>query len=230
MNKMTYLGMVAVLVCAALASGCASKTAKQSEYSGYLGDGYTELKKEKDPRGEPILRYVSPKLNPSNYSAIMLDPLVYYPTPQPTEQVSEATLKEIGQYVNQALRRKMEEKVRVVDQAGPGVVRISIAFTAVRGQNESLKGYQYIPFAFVGTMGYRAVEGTPQEARLLCEVQAVDSVSRERLGMVVRSGTGEELKKAASGTRVVTLEAVKPLIDKWVEASAEAMTQFVKPK
>jgi hypothetical protein len=224
---MSYVGMLAVLVCAALASGCASPPV---QHSGYLGDGYSELKPAKDPRGDPILAYWSPNLNPSNYTALIVDPLAFYPTPKPTEQVSEKTLKEIGQYVNQTLRQKLGEKVRVVDQPGPGVARLSIAFTAVRGEDESLAVYQYIPFAFIATTATRAVEGTPQEARLLCEIKVVDSVSGQRLALQVRSGTGEGLKKVAGGVRVLTLESVKPLVDRWAEASSEGVTRYIRPK
>jgi len=230
MHKMTSVGILAVLVCVALAAGCASKTVKPSEYSGYLGDGYSELKPAKDPRGDPILLYISPNLTPSNYSALMIDPLRYYPTPKPTKEVSEQTLKEIGQYVNQTLRKKMGEKVRVVDKAGPGVARISIAFTAVRGQDEALSAYQYIPFAFIATTATRAVEGTPQQARLLCETVVVDSPTGQRLAMQVRSGTGEVLKKVAGGGSQLTLESVKPLIDHWIEATTEGVTRYIKAK
>jgi hypothetical protein len=230
MNKMTYAGMLAVLACAALAAGCASKTVQKDEYSGYLGNGYSELKEAKDPKGDVVLLYVSPDLNPGKYSAVMLDPLVFHPVPKPTEQVSAETLKEIGQYLNRTLRQKFGEKVRVVDQPGPGVARVSIAFTGVRGQDESLEAYQYIPFAFVATIGTRAVAGTPQQARLLCETLVVDSVSGERLAMQVRQGTGEGLKKTASGVRVLTLEAVKPLIDTWIDATAEGLNRYIKAK
>jgi hypothetical protein len=230
MNKITFAGMLAVLVCAALASGCASKTVQKDEYSGYLGNGYSQLKEAKDPKGDLVLRYISPDLNPGKYSALMLDPLVYHPVPKPTEQVSAETLREIGQYLNRTLRSKFAEKVRVVDQPGPGVARLSIAFTAVRGQDESLSAYQYIPVAFVITMGARAVEGQAQQAKLLCESLVVDSVSGERLAMQVRSGTGESLKNVAGKGRVLTLEAVKPLIDLWIDATAEGLNRYIKAK
>jgi hypothetical protein len=230
MHKMNDVRMLAVLVCAALLSGCAGQPAIPN--SGYLGgaDAYSELKEAKDPRGAPILSYVSPKLTPANYSAVIIDPLVYYPTPKPTKEVSEQTLREIGQYINQALRQAVGQKVQVVDKPGPGVARISIAITAVREQEVALEAYQYVPFAFIATTASRAATGTPQQARLLNELKIVDSVSNERLGMQVRSGTGEELKRVAGGGSQVTLASVKPLIDKWIEAGAEGVTRYIRAK
>jgi len=229
MNKMTYVGMIAVLFGAALATGCASKPPENLN-SGYLGPDYKLLKETKDPRGTPILRYVDPKLNPGNYNAVMLDDLVFYPKAQPSEQVSSETLTQIRNYVDQTMHQKFGEKFRVVDQPGPGVARISIAFTSVVAQNMGLSDAQYIPIAFLATMGTRAVTGTPQDAKLLNENRVVDSVTGQRLAIAVRWGTGEELKKAASGERVVTLEAVKPLIDHWIEGAVESLNGYVAPK
>jgi len=231
MHKSTYGRMFAVLLCAAWISGCASKPAVPN--SGYLGgpDAYSELKQAKDPRGETMLAYFSPKLTPANYNAVIIDPLQFYPTPQPTKEVSEETLRSIGKYVNDTLRQKVGAKVQLVDKPGPGVVRVSIAFTAVGAEKEGLSAYQYIPFAFIATQATRAVEGAPEQAQLLCEIKAVDSVTSERLAMQVRSGTGETLKRvAAGGGTQVTLDSVKPLIDGWVEAGAEGITKYVKTK
>jgi hypothetical protein len=230
MCKMIQTGMLAVLVCAALASGCASTKVQPDKYSGYLGNGYSLLQERSDPLGEVVLAYVNPRFVPSNYSAVIIDPIQYYPRPQPTEQVSETTLIAIREYANQRVRLKFEQKFQVVDRPGPGVARVSIAFTGVRGVDKSLAFYQYVPQAFVATQLYRAVEGTPQQARLLCEILIVDSVSEERLAMQIRQGSGEALKKVASGKQVVTLDDVKPLIDNWVEASADALTRLVKPR
>ncbi len=44
----------------------------------------------KDAQGKTIRAWVSPKLTPANYDAILLDPLVFYPEPRPSEQVSAA--------------------------------------------------------------------------------------------------------------------------------------------
>lgn len=62
----------AIAVAVILMTGCAStdNTPTQSEYSGFLGD-YSNLQQTQDPNGETFLRYVNPKLNPMNYSAVI---------------------------------------------------------------------------------------------------------------------------------------------------------------
>jgi hypothetical protein len=107
---------------------------------------------------------------------------------------------------------------------------VSIAFTGVRGVDQSLAAYQLVPAAFVATQLFRAAEGTPQQARVKCEVLIVDSVSGDLLAAQVRQGSGAALQQVATGNRVVTLNDVKPLIDNWVDASADALARFVRAR
>jgi hypothetical protein len=42
-----------------------------------------------------------------------------------------------------------------------------------------------------------------------------DSISGERLGIAVRKGTGERLKKVRQSGTELTVESLKPLLDRW---------------
>lgn len=118
----------------------------------------------------------------------------------------------------------------MVDNPGPGVAELKVAITGVAGEKEGLKPYQIVPVAFVATMAYRGVAGTPEEARLVVESEVKDSVSGEILLKSVRVGTGEQLRKSTAGQYEVTLEAVKPIIDRWAEEVAASATTFVSPR
>src|SRR6201991_3578879 len=69
--------------------GCAST--QPPKESGFLKD-YSNLTKQDAPGGGSRLVYKSPAFTPGKYTAVMLDPMVYYPEPQPTEQVSSKAL------------------------------------------------------------------------------------------------------------------------------------------
>lgn len=168
--------------------------------------------------GEPVLRYISLRLTSSNYTKVLIEPIQYYPQPKPTENVSAQTLEDIRNYVEEIFRLKVSEKVQVVDQPGPAVARMRVALTAVGVQVEELKPYQYIPVALVLTAGQAAVSGRPQEAALYLEAEMSDSISSERLGIAVRKGTGERLKAVRESGTEVTLESLKPLLDRWADA------------
>jgi Protein of unknown function (DUF3313) len=83
----------------------------------------------------------------------------------------------------------------VVDRPGPGVARLKVAITGVAGEKEGLKPYQIIPVAFVITMASRGVSGTPEEAKLVVEAKATDSLTGTTLLKVVRVGTARVWRK-----------------------------------
>lgn len=219
-----------VLVAAmALASVGAQTMAAEAPDSGFLRD-YSQLKKTKDSQGDTVRRWASPKLTPANYKAVLIEPVVYYPEPQPTEQVSAQTLEDIRAHVDQVVRQTVGEKVVLVEQPGPGVVRMRFAVTAVAAKNVGLKPYQLMPMALVATTVKRTVAGTPQKATLANEVELTDSVTNELLGARVRVVTGERLAENAAGENEVTLAAVKAAIDEAAKASAVEFDQYIAAK
>jgi hypothetical protein len=227
--RMTICAATTALV--AMLAGCASSNAPtQSEYSGFLGD-YSKLQQTTDPNnGETILRYVSPKLNPSNYNAVIVEPLTMYPKAEPTEQLSQATIDQIRGYGTTCLKQAIASRVRVVETPGPGVVKVEVAITGVANTAVGLKPYQVVPMAFVATMAVNSVAGAPQQAKLLVEARSEDSVSGEVLSKVVRTRTGERLGRATSNMPVITFESVKPIMDDWCDSVSKSVAQYVKAK
>ena len=73
--------------------------------------------------------------------------------------MSAETLQQILAYSDDAFERSVSQRFRVVDRAGPGVLRIRCAFSGVAAKGEGLKPYQYVPIAFVATMAARAATG-----------------------------------------------------------------------
>jgi hypothetical protein len=214
---------------AVLVAGCASEPpAAEKKDSGFLRD-YTRLQDATAVGGAHIRAWASPKFTPANYNAIILEPLVFYPEPQPSAQVSADTLQQILKYTNNALRQSLTKRFQVVDKAGPGVVRIRTAFSSVGAEKEGLKAYQYIPLAFVATMASRAATGEPQQAFVFVEAEVTDSATGELLALRTRVGTGSGLSKVG-GKEVVTLDDLKPLIDELATGAYPELSKFVKPK
>ncbi|MCC2594980.1 DUF3313 domain-containing protein [Pusillimonas sp. MFBS29] len=213
---------------ATLVAGCATSTTPKE--SGFLPD-YSRLQKMSAPDGSARLAYVNPAFTPARYNAIKLDHVVYYPEPQATENVSKETLTQIRQEVDQALRNKMGQKVRIVEQAGPGVAHVSVAITAVASETRSLKAYQFIPVAFAVTGAKAAMQGgLPTDATVAIESKVTDSVSGELLYAAVRGGTGERITDSAQGQGGVRLANLQPLLDAWTTGAANAIQQYVKAK
>jgi hypothetical protein len=217
-----------LLVGAMLGAGAAANVFAQGD-SGFLRD-YSNLRETKDTAGKTIRAWVSPKFTPDKFNAILLDPIVFYPEPKPSKQVSAEELQKMLAYSNDVLKQNLGKRFNVVNQAGPGVVRIRIAFTSVARKGEGLKPYQYVPIAFVATMAKRAATGgEPQRAFIILEVEATDSGSGELLGARVRVGTGENLKPLGDKD-VLTLDLVKPLLDQMAGQAFPELQKYVKAK
>jgi hypothetical protein len=226
MNRWYLLAGAAAWVVALAHAGAALA---QDKDSGFLRD-YASLKETKDSAGKTIRAWVSPKFTPANYTAILVDPLAFYPEPRPSERVSAEALQQMLAYSNDLLRKTLGKGFTVADRAGPGVVRLRVAFSGVAAKGEGLKPYQYLPFAFVATMAKDAAQGgAPQRAVIVAEVEATDSATGELLGMRVKVGTGERLAKFGDKDPI-TLERVKPLLDQMAGQAFPELGKYVKAR
>jgi hypothetical protein len=206
-----------------LVAGCA--TPPPEHFSGYLGD-YSKLESVKGEGGDEIRRWVSPKLKKGEYLKLMVDPVVFFPQPQPTPQVSAETLRQIGAYTNEALRREIGKSFLLVNQAGPGVARLQIAFTGVTTETEGLAPYEYIPVAAI-VAGAEAASGTrSREPAIQVEMQLVDSLTNQRLAAAVRRAKAKPILK--NDKEQLTVEMMRPLIDSRAENGRQILDRVLK--
>jgi hypothetical protein len=227
MKTMIRSGLRVGVVTCVVALAYVSAAVAQDRDSGFLRD-YTRLEAGKDSKGVPIRNWVSPRFTPANYNALLLEPIVFYPEPQAGEKVSAAELQRMLAYANEAHKQAVSKRFTLVDRPGPGVVRLRLAFTSVATKEEGLKPYQLVPLAFVATMASRAATGgAPQRALIIVEAEATDSTTGELLGLRVRVGTGERLAREAN-VDVVTLDAVKPILDELAEDAFEELPTYLK--
>ena len=112
---------VTVVLLAAV-SGCAS-TAPQ--HSGFIRNE-PAMQEEKDTEGT-VQRYVSPKLSSGAYKKVLVEPVQLYPEPQPSDKVDAATLRQVRDYMDQALRRELGK-------------RVGLAVAVREGTGEKVKG------------------------------------------------------------------------------------------
>lgn len=220
-------GTVSLVAIAVGLVGCASQAPQH--HSGFLGD-YSQLKASPDSTGGTVARAVNPAFNPKNYSAVLIDPVIFYPEPQPTEKVSMSDLDAIRAYINQTLHTQIGKSVQVVDRAGPGVLRLRVAVTAVATQEEALKAYQYIPIAFVVTKVTDAATSTPEQAKLSIETELTDSVSGVRMMSAVRTGVGEGLRPSSNNSGKFAVDSLKPMLDEWGKFVAAEAPKYVQGK
>lgn len=115
----TYLAAAVAATTLVLAAGCATKSS-DNQYSGWLKD-YSGMTEQKDPKGNTVMRYVSPDLTHEKYNALLIEPVTYYPEPQTTAQVSAEALDKVAAYMTSQLKQDLTAKgVSLVDAPGQG--------------------------------------------------------------------------------------------------------------
>lgn len=216
-------GKLGVIVAAALfGAGLAASAVAADEDSGFLKD-YSQLQEGKDELGNPRRIWISPKFTRENYKSILMEPVSFYPAPQPSDQVPKSTLTDIRDYGDKVIRKTIASVLPMTDKPGPGVARVRIALTAV-GVDKSLKPYQLIPTALIFTAATRAAGVAKLDAKLFVESEITDSVTGEPLARAVRHAQGVEVK----ADQTLTLDVVRSRIDAWAEATGKVMTMRLK--
>jgi hypothetical protein len=216
LNVLAFAGLL-------VAGGCA--TPPPEHFSGYLGD-YSKLESVKGEGGDETRRWISPKLEKGAYLKLMVDPVVFFPQAQPTSQISAETLRQIGAYTNEALRREIGKSFQLVQEVGPGVARLQIAFTGVTTETEGLAPYEYIPVAAI-VAGAETASGTrSREPAIQVEVALTDSVTNQRLGAAVRRAKAKPVLK--NDKEQLTLEMMRPLIDSRAENARQILDRVLK--
>ncbi len=186
--------LIAISCLAALA-GCASQDIPKERYSGFLSERYYEkLAKVESPSDQVVFRFISPNFKADNYHHIQVDPVIAYPKPQATENVSMDVLITLQAKLTRLIEDSISEALPLSQTSGPGVLRAQAAITGVDVSNTGLKAYEYIPIAMIAAGANTAAGGRDQAVRLFLESRMVDSVSGEVMMVGIREIRGEDLE------------------------------------
>ncbi|RRV10285.1 DUF3313 domain-containing protein [Pseudomonas sp. v388] len=192
-------------------AGCAGSQVDPREYSGFLGD-YSRLKPAESASGAPVMRWISPDVEPKQYTRVYIQPSQFYPRPQPTRVVSAQTLQSIARYYDTALKRELGKDFQIVETPLASTIIVRPAITAVSTRTEGLQPYEVIPIALVAAAVNTAAGGRDQAVEIGTELVFVDGQTKEVLAQLVRKGAGKSLENE---TTQLTLEDVKPVLDGW---------------
>ena len=216
----------AALFMALLIAGCATQqTVPTEQFSGYLGN-YSKLKPAKDAAGRDVLLWQSRKLKPGVYSKLILDPIVFYPAPRTSSQISSKTLYAMRNYLNNAVVREVGKAITLTDKPGPGVLRLRAAITGAATEAEGLKAYEYIPVALIAVGATSAAGGRDREAFVVLEAELLDSGTGKRLMIGVRKHKAKKLLE--NDKEQLTLGHVRSMLDELAVTARKFVEQNVK--
>jgi Protein of unknown function (DUF3313) len=96
--------------------------------TGFLGNDYSLLTPPAEGSDqEAMLRYVNPSANWSSYSKIMVAPVTFWAADD--SKVSAADQQALCNYAYSVLVKDLGKNFTIVDQPGPGVLKLSAALT-----------------------------------------------------------------------------------------------------
>ena len=193
---MGFRGLVAGLVILlASVSAAGVVAADKGKSSGFLDPAVeAKLKESKLPDGRKFTRWRSPQTTHANYQSIMVDRVIFYPSPNPGPQISSSTLDAIAEHLTYTLRQKIGTKVPVVDKAGPGVLRLQAAITAVTAEPEGMSPTDVLPVMMLFSVASSASGTKNEDVTAMVEMRVTDSVSGDYRAAGIMKLEGKQLK------------------------------------
>ena len=166
---------------ATLLAGCAttyqSATVRES---GFLGD--YSLLCEGAAEGAPFI-YINPRVGLSSYTKVLVEPVTIWADAN-LEDVPQEDQQRLANYLREAITAKLEEDYTVVEEAGPGVLRIRVAITEAVNSN--------VPLDIVSTV-------IPQ-TRVISELKRLVTGTHAFVGKASVEG---EITDSLTGTRLL---------------------------
>lgn len=196
-----------------LLAGCSSSTTQPDQYSGFLPD-YSILKPATSASGAPVMRWVKPGLDLNQYNAVLVEKPQYYPKPKPSDQVSQKTLNDVADFLQKAMQRELAGRLKIVDQAGQGVLVLRSAITAVDVSAQGLQVYEVIPIALAVAAASTAAGTRDEDTNIYVEMQVLDGATGKPVAEIVRKGTGLQLENDKTQLTVKDLE---PVLNTWAK-------------
>ena len=198
---------VAVLAGLLALAGCAAKVTQPEQFSGFLKD-YSGLQKTTSASGKPVLRWVDPSFNDSKYDSIVFHPVVYYPVPKPTSQVSQQTLDGLLAYTNSKLKAAAAQRKPLVTSPGAHSLIFRGAITGVDSSKQGMQFYEVLPVALVVAGTQVATGHRTMNTHLFFEGELIDAQTNKPVIKVVRQAEGKDLSNENSPMTVDTLKKV----------------------
>lgn len=211
-------GLVALLLGT---SACATtRQTRSTETRGFLGD-YSQLSEDETDR--VALIYVNPNVDWRDYDAVMIDSVTVWHASDDLK-FSDDEAQMLTDHFYASLHDELGKDYRIVDQPGPGIMRVRAAITESKGAKVVGNAVTSIHLgAKVASTALGAATDTQAfVARATFEGEIRDSMTDVRLMAAVdqRSGTKNPL------VGLKTWSQVRRILDVWSENLRERLSEL----
>jgi len=225
--KMKYVQMIiAAMTGSVLLSGCSSTYQSRSvEGSGFLTN-YSQLK---DQGGDTAaLSYIDPSVDFREYNKIMIDPIRAY-AKDPESKMAKLPKEQqqvLLNYFDAALREELKDDYILVNQPGPGVLRLRIAITEAQGSKVVLDTISTVlPIGLVASAGKALITGKHLNVgEIGAEVEGIDSMTGKRVFAAVDARVGRKITFRFD--KWSKWHTAKSAMDYWAERMEERLSEM----
>ena len=219
MNTKSAIGLLSVLLAGLLLAGCSQTAAPEPSIiqratgekeaaptaTGFLGNEYSLLTPPAEGGDQKaMLRYVNPNANWSSYNKVMIAPVTFWAADD--SKVSGADQQALCNYAHTVLVKDIGKNFTLVDQPGPGVIKVSAALTD----------------ATTATPGLRSISVIVPQARALSMIKMAATgtlfVGSAQGALKVNNSTSGQLLAAAVDERVGGASIKNVTVFQWGDA------------
>ncbi len=148
-----------------------------------------------DPDRAGAMIWQKPDLDRSAYTRVMIEPITIFISPDSEYQGLDAdALKQLAAKFQETVTRTLEPEIPTVYERGPGVAYVRAALTNVKLAKKKRGLLSYTPIGLVVTAATSAGDANISLKDAVLEVEMLDSMTGERLGVLV-----DKAPKAADG-------------------------------
>lgn len=237
-NMKSTIGLLSLLVAGLLLAGCSQTAAPEPNViqratgetpappppTGFLGNDYSLLTPPAEGSDQKaMLRYVNPSANWGSYNKIMIAPVTFWANDD--SKVSAADQQTLCDYTYNVLAKDLGKNFVIVDQPGPGVLKLSAALTDATSAVPVLRSVSVIvpqaralSLIKMAATGTYAFVGSAQGA-----LKLNDSMSGELLAAAVDKRVG-----GTSVTNVVVFQwgDAEHAINYWADLTDQRLVSF----
>ena len=221
MNK---LGALVVAISLATLLAACSNTPKLASQpmpkSGFL-QNYSVLvpmaTSEADTR---IWRYRKAGVNPGSYTAVILDPI--YLNQNATKEISPQVINQAKVALQDSMVNAVNSRgnIKIVNQPGPGVARISVGITGAESSTDSLQPWNFTPIGLAMNAAAYAGGVNSKTPAMLVESKITDSQTKEVIGEGLVTIQGESFRTGGGSVESFVAMA-KKVVKVAMETSAD---------
>lgn len=210
------------LVAVLLLAGCSASGMKSVERTGFLTN-YEQLTPGGDDRA--ALVYLKPGVDYKAYNKLMFQRIVVLLSDSAENRaIDPALMKELTDYYQDALFNAVRDGYQIVDQPGPGVLRVRVAITEMKPSNPTTNTLSTIvPVGMIVAGATKAASGDNLgTGEAGTEIELLDSLTGERLAAAM------DRRQGGKGVFRGKWEDTKEAFDFWARRFRQRLDEMRK--